>query len=254
MDRIKTYVINLPKDQDRRESILRETSRFSTLDIEMMEAVYGKELADQEREDLFDSKKYSQYYGRNVLPGEIGCTLSHRKCYKRLLYSDWKYALVLEDDAHFLDDAFDMDFLIAVEKIMNTEKPSVLLLHADINYQGKANFFCKNYALYSVYTAMFTTAYFINRSAAGLMLHEKRSYWVADDWFRFRQWGIDILCLYPSAIVQQWDELASSIAEEKRLYIPKRKFPHSLIECRLAYEKIIFMILKGLKIIKHIHG
>lgn len=254
MNRIKTFVINLLKDKDRKESILRETSRFSTLDVEIVEAVYGKMLTDQEREDLFDSKKYSQYYGRNVLPGEIGCTLSHRKCYKRLLESDWKYALILEDDAHFLIDTIDVDFLIAVEKIMNAEKPSVLLLHADINYKGKAKLFCKNYDLYTVYTAMFTTAYFINRSAADLMLSEKRSYWVADDWFRFRQWGINILCLYPSVIVQQWDKLASSILEEKRLYIPKRKLPHSLIECRLAYEKIIYMILKGLKIIKYLHG
>ena len=137
---------------------------------------------------------------------------------------------------------------------MNMERPSALLLHADMNYKGKAKLFCKNYALYSVYTAMFTTAYFINRSAADLMLYEKRSYWVADDWFRFRQWGADILCLYPSAIVQQWDKLASSISEEKCLYRPKRWFPHSLIECRLVYEKVIFMILKGLKIIKHIQG
>lgn len=37
MNRIKTYVINLFKDQERRESILRETSQYSTLDIEIVE-------------------------------------------------------------------------------------------------------------------------------------------------------------------------------------------------------------------------
>lgn len=37
MNRIKTYVINLLKDQERRESILREISQYSTLDIEIVE-------------------------------------------------------------------------------------------------------------------------------------------------------------------------------------------------------------------------
>lgn len=49
MDRLKTYVINLPKDLDRRGSILKETGQFPCLDIEMIEAVYGKELSDKEK-------------------------------------------------------------------------------------------------------------------------------------------------------------------------------------------------------------
>lgn len=253
MNRIKTYVINLPKDQDRRESILRETSQFSILDIEMVKAVYGKELTDQEREDLFDSKKYSQYYGRNVLPGEIGGTLSHRKCYEYLLNTEKSFALILEDDAHFQSDFLGNDFWTAVEGIMNTEKPLILLLQANASYIGQANFFCRDYTLYPVYKSVCATGYLVNKNAARLLLHEKRPYWVADDWFRFRKWGIVFYCVYPSVILQ-WETLPSTILEKKRSGRKKRWLPHSLIECRLAYEKIIFMILKGLKIIKHIHG
>lgn len=253
MNQIKTYVINLPKDQDRRESILRETSLFSTLDVEIVEAVYGKELTNQERENLFDSKKYSQYYGRSVLPGEIGCTLSHRKCYEYLLNAEKSFVLILEDDAHFLSDSLKSDFGTAVEDIMNTDKPLVLLLQANASYIGKEKSFCKDYKLYQVYKSTCTTGYLINKNAARLLLHEKKPYWVADDWFRFRQWGIDIYCVYPSVILQ-WETLPSTILEEKRSGRKKRWLPHSLIECRLAYEKIIYMILKGVKIIKHIQG
>ena len=192
MDQIKTYVINLPKDQKRRENALRETGRFPNLDVEIVKAVYGKELTDQEKEHLFDLKKYSQYYGRAVLSGEIGCTLSHRDCYKCLLDSNRQFALLLEDDVHFLIDPLDRDFWLAAGKMMNTEKPLVLLLHADISYTGKEKFFCEGYVYYSVYNAMYTTAYFINRSAAKLLLQKKRPYWVADDWFRFRQWGLTL--------------------------------------------------------------
>lgn len=253
MNRIKTYVINLPKDQDRRESILRETGQFSTLDVEMVEAVYGKELTDQEREDLFDSKKYSQHYGRSVLPGEIGATLSHRKCYEYLLNTDKSFALVLEDDAHFQSDSLKSDFWGVIEEIMNTDKPLVLLLQADASYIGRAKSFCKDYALYPVYKSVCGTGYLVNKNAARLLLHEKKPYWVADDWYRFRQWGVAFYCVYPSVILQ-WETLPSTILEKKRLGRKKRWFPHSLIECRLVYEKIIFMILKGLKIIKHIQG
>lgn len=254
MNQIKTYVINLPKDQKRRENALRETGRFSNLDVEMVKAVYGKELTDQEKERLFDFKKYRQYYGRAVLSGEIGCTLSHRECYKRLLDSNQQFALLLEDDVHFLVDPLDKDFWLAAAEMMNTEKPLVLLLHAEISYTGKEKVFCEGYSFYSVYNAVYTTAYFINRSAANLLLQKERPFWVADDWFRFRQWGLNILCVYPSAIVQQWEQLASSILEEKRPYSKKRKLPHSWIECRLAYEKIVYTLLEGLRIIKHIQG
>ena len=85
------------------------------------------------------------------------------------------------------------------------------------------------------------------------MLQRDRPYWFADDWFRFRQWGLNILCIYPSVIVQQWDKFASSILEEKRP-ANKRWFPRSWIECCLAYEKMIFIVLKGLKIVKYIRG
>lgn len=253
MDRIKTYVINLLKDQNRRESILRETSQFSILDVEIVEGVYGKGLTDQEREGLFESKKFSLYYGRSVLPGEVGGTLSHRKCYEYLLGSENSFALILEDDAHFLSDFFENDFWTAVEDVMNSEKPLILLLQANANYIGKSKFFCKDYKLYPVYKSVCATGYLVNKNAARLLLHKKKPYWVADDWFRFRKWGIAFYCVYPSVILQ-WETLPSTILEKKRSGRKKRWFPHSLIECRLAYEKIIFIILKELKIVKYIHG
>ncbi|WP_289005010.1 glycosyltransferase family 25 protein [uncultured Parabacteroides sp.] len=46
MEQIKTYVINLPKDLDRRESILKETGRYLWLDVEIVKAVYGKDKLD----------------------------------------------------------------------------------------------------------------------------------------------------------------------------------------------------------------
>lgn len=248
MKRIKTYVINLLKDRDRRESILAETGKLPCLDIEMIKAVYGKELTDEERNRLFDSLNYKRHYGRSVLPGEIGCCLSHRECYKRLLESDHEFALILEDDIRFMNGAFSEGFSKAAIEFMHSEEPVIILLHADFEYIGRKQIFYDKYDLYPAYKALYATAYLVNKSAARLLLRTETPYWVADDWFCFRRWGIRIYCLYPSAVIQQWDKLGSSIKEEKRSLIEKRSFPCSY----RIYNKLEYFLLKKLGIIKYL--
>lgn len=252
MEKLKTYVINLPKDLDRRESILKETGQIPWLDVEMTEAVYGKELTEEERSNSFNSKKFTQYYGRMVLPGEIGCTLSHRLCYQRLLNSDQSFALILEDDAHFVETTFTEYFFSSVTEFMNNPLPRVLLLHANFEYTGKKLPFGDNYHLYSVYSALYTTGYIINKSAAYKLLQEKYPYWAADNWHLFRKWGLPIYSLYPSVVIQQWDKLKSSIVENKLPDQKKRLFPHCWIECGLAYNRLCYILQKRLGIIKSI--
>lgn len=248
--KIKTYIINLPKDRDRRESILAETGKLPCLDIEMIKAVYGKELTDEERNRLFDSVNYIRHYGRSLLPGEIGCTLSHRECYRRLLESDCELALVLEDDAQFADSAFTEDFSRYVVEFMHNEKPLMVLLHADFEYIGKKQCFYDKYDLYPVYKALYTTAYLVNKSAVRLLLQKETPFWVADDWLRFRRWGVRVYCLYPSVVIQRWDELSSSIGEEKRSLMNRKPFPNLY----RIYNKLEYIFIKKLGIIKYLRG
>ena len=254
MDRIKTYIINLTKDQERRESVLNETGQYPCLEVEMVRAVYGKELTDEEKGCLFNTGDYARRYRRSVLPGEIGCVLSHRACYKRMLESDQEFALILEDDARFVEGVFTEDFSESVMDFMKDDKPLVLLLHADFESIGKKSPFYGNFYLYPVYSALFATAYLINKKAANLLLQEKFPYWVADDWLLFRRWGIRVYSLYPSVVIQQWDTFGSSILDEKRSSGRKRILPRSLIECRMAYEKLGYYFLRTIGIIRHLHG
>lgn len=254
MERIRTYVINLPQAQERRESILKETGRIACLDVEMVNAVYGKELTKEEIDRLFDTRSYSKRYRRSVLPGEIGCTLSHQECYKRLLDSVNNFALILEDDACFVQGAFSENFSESVTGFMQNTEPLILLLHADFEYVGKGKKICECYDLYKIRNALYATAYLINRSAAQLLLKRKPLSWVADDWMLFRRWGISVYSIYPSVAMQQWGTLSSFILEKKRPSGKKRIFPRSLIECRLAYEKLEYLLLKKVRIIKHLRG
>ena len=80
MMKIKTYIINLKESVGRKDQVLREVSRYPFMDIELVEAVNGRMLMEEQVEMLFDWKNFSYRYGHEPLPGEIGCTLSHREC------------------------------------------------------------------------------------------------------------------------------------------------------------------------------
>lgn len=54
---IKTYVINLPKDTERRIYITKEISKIAYLDIEFVDAVDGRELGKEKLSENFDFKK-----------------------------------------------------------------------------------------------------------------------------------------------------------------------------------------------------
>lgn len=100
--RIKTYVINLKDSVDRREAILAEVTKHPLMDVELVEAFDGRKLNQEEIKACFNVKKFTNRYYRNPKGGEIGCTLSHRICYQKLLESKEEFALILEDDVNFV--------------------------------------------------------------------------------------------------------------------------------------------------------
>lgn len=94
------FVINLDSSKDRLVSI---TNRLRELGVpfERVPAVNGRALSDQEISQItypynhFESKVR---FTRELTKGEIGCFLSHRKCWEKLLESDKQWALIMEDD------------------------------------------------------------------------------------------------------------------------------------------------------------
>ncbi len=72
---MKTYIVNLPQAQDRRESVLAQCARFG-LEAEVYPAVYGKDLPDEELRRRVDAPALDI-----LTKGEIGCTLSHLGIY-----------------------------------------------------------------------------------------------------------------------------------------------------------------------------
>ena len=103
MHKFKCFLINLDKDQDRLTFMNLELKRIG-LEYSRQPAVYGKMLTEKEVSALYDY----EYSGNNNLGnmnlGEIGCALSHRSVYEKIIREDIDYTLVLEDDVLLPDN------------------------------------------------------------------------------------------------------------------------------------------------------
>lgn len=100
-------VINLDDSIERMESVAAKLSALN-ISFERVSAVNGRSLTDMEFTNLvypldhFDSKVR---FTRQLTRGEVGCFLSHIKCWQKLLASDEDWALIMEDDIQISDFA-----------------------------------------------------------------------------------------------------------------------------------------------------
>lgn len=100
---MKAYVINLRTADKRRESVKKQLEKEENIEYEFIPAINGNALSDTERAELFDITKAQYWYGRDIRAGEIGCTLSHQLCYRKLLETaGGGNVIIFEDDIYIL--------------------------------------------------------------------------------------------------------------------------------------------------------
>lgn len=232
------YVINLERSHDRRiyiQSILGNVSDFS---YEFVPAVDGRSLSESERSELFDVQKCENRYAKRIMPGEIGCTLSHQYCYRKLCNSQENYILILEDDI-ILKDKIDRYFVF-FEELMNVSKPRVLLLSGWVWFTSKKEI-DSEISIANVYDAFLTHSYLINKSAAKILV-EDRPFIRADDWLYIRKKGIELYSIIPHLINQDWSGILPST-----LYVENPMLSGFFFSKLKIYSRIL--ILKFLKLI-----
>lgn len=247
---IKTYIINLPKDTERRASVVKELNKITCLDPEFVDGIYGKKLGKEKLSKQFDFSKSKSYQSVDVTLGEVGCTLSHFACYKKLLASDQNYALIVEDDVGFIGNGPFDELLNKAVKYVESEEPTVLQLFSFFDCLGKGLYFNNEHKVYKTYKSALTTIYLINKPAARIIVSEGLPYWIADDWSLFRRKGICTYALYPSFAYHKDETFGSSIGWDDR---KKRtlRIPRSWMEFRVLVDEGIRVVLKILRIMKH---
>lgn len=234
---MNVYVINLPSDAKRKAYIQDVLRKQEFGNISFVEAIYGKSLAKHEKERLFDGAAFTRKYAKIPNDAQIGCTLSHRKCYERFLESGEDCCLVFEDD--IVPKSKLLPYVAEVQQFIESSKvPVIVLLSGWFWYTKKLR--TGNIALGSLYTGFLSHSYMMNARAARLLL-EKKPYYVADDWHEFgRKFGISVYGLIPHIVNQKWDGEFTSSTES--LSIPyERGFLRA--KCALRFEGLVRKML-----------
>lgn len=112
----KIFLINLERSKGRLERASHQI-KSTGLDFERVSAVDGATLTDDKIAEVFDAKTAKRRFQYNLTAGEIGCYLSHIKCWERIIEDDLDYAVILEDDL-ILDSNFP-SVLSAVSKLQS---------------------------------------------------------------------------------------------------------------------------------------
>ena len=122
---IKTFLINLDKNPER---LTASTEQLKALGVsfERIPAVYGRNLSVVEKKNAVNRFRWWCAQGRPIRDGEIGCALSHKIVYERMIRDRISVCCVLEDDNRYRDDFKHVRD--AVLEKMDVSRPQVVQL------------------------------------------------------------------------------------------------------------------------------
>lgn len=243
--RIKTYIINLKESIERKRHMVQEVCKFPFMDVEWIDAINGARMTEEDIGRGFSVEKFTDRYHRPPAKGEIGCTLSHRKCYEHMVATDEPYALILEDDVSFICPE-DAEHVIAQGiRLLKEGKADIVLFSSKVLLYNCPKKLDLKYVAYTVCNAYGTDSYLINLKACTYLIKKSRADIVADDYPVMRSMGLKIKSIYPNITIALSDNktLCSLIEQERekarykslKLTFKQRLKVYSEIRyCRLA--------------------
>jgi len=107
-------VITLRRSTARAENVRRIIDRCP-VPCEIWDASDGAQMSDEQIAAVYQTRLNTPYYPFKLRPGEIGCFLSHRRIWKKMVDESIPQLLILEDDIEMLPN-FDQLLQHAVEK------------------------------------------------------------------------------------------------------------------------------------------
>lgn len=113
---IKILIINLNRSPERRMQMEKKL-KLLNVPYEFVDAVEGGKLDTEIVAEIHkNSTEYQKKFRRNLSPSEIGCALSHVKCYEKVVKEKIPFAIILEDDVYITDKNAFLAFYNHVEK------------------------------------------------------------------------------------------------------------------------------------------
>jgi GR25 family glycosyltransferase involved in LPS biosynthesis len=102
---IEVLVIHLERASERRGQVARIFSALN-MPAQIIPAVDGKLLNTAELDRCCRQNMFKPHYPFDLTLGEVGCFLSHRRCWSHIVESGKRGALIIEDDVEVNSEAF----------------------------------------------------------------------------------------------------------------------------------------------------
>ena len=201
---MKTFLINLDRNPERL-AFMRGQLDGLGIAFERFPAIYGRELAPEARAKGFSRVRSFIASKKRLSDAEIGVAMSHVGCCRRMVETDERYALVLEDDVVLSGDF--PSTLSRVEAFLSPGRPQLVVL-SGYGVEGAESMPPEIRTEKSAWCA---DAYVLTLPAAKLILEANDPViTVADSFKRWRRWfGLELYRALP-ATARQDDETFKS--------------------------------------------
>jgi glycosyl transferase family 25 len=238
LEKFKIFIVNLKKDKERRTHIINQLTRQKINNYEIIDAVNGNEFDENEiKKNTFANKMGINPWNTKMSPSQIGCALSHIKIYKKFIKTNYDYALILEDDAIFIESFHDklINFIINNFKY----KKQIILLSEIKQFYSKPINKIEKYELVNVTNAFFTHAYFINKEAAkSIISFNYPVKTIADNFVLFKLYcGIKITGINPFVVDQDKKNHPTTISIEKAKFKKIFLFKRTVYKLKMKFIK-----------------
>jgi len=137
------FVISLSEATERRERMAKILGDLN-ISFEFIDAIDGRQFAMSAHVN-YDRAKRLKYFGRDLKGGELGCTLSHKLAYEKMLSDNIDQAIIFEDDVVLYDGfidtiqaiqkcdvPYDMVRFMGRDKVLNAKQRKIIQLTDDV--------------------------------------------------------------------------------------------------------------------------
>jgi len=255
---IPIFIVNLKKDIEKKQYMERILKKYK-LKYEFVPAIYGKDLDSKIVKKVYNKKKAINLLGRELSLPEIGCALSHKNIYEKIVNEKIEKAIIFEDDI-FLDKKF-LEIYNNTFELFPKDWECILLCYYRnafykknycISFRNRKKI-SKNLKIIRFTALMHSTAgYIINQRGAKKLLKtlKKEKIYKPIDHYTGDDKHINLYGIYPKTVdIYPFLGFNSSIAEERRKTVSSRIEKPDKI--RSFLKKIhLFYIFKKINLIK----
>ena len=180
---IPTVVISL--SPERLKPLMSQLEGCPALLVHVQKGFIGKQVIDNSK--LIDRTAFEFLNGREMTSGEAGCALAHFSVYQKIFEHEWKWTLVLEDNARLLPGA-ESQILMLIEAVESNQNLRGVpqLIHLNLN---KARILARRISIsdsFDIYEPLtilrIAKAYLINDFAAKIAVKDSLPLKDVADW------------------------------------------------------------------------